>query len=135
SSSKSGSSARTASPSFFNQRATVPSVIDSPTAGTLISVAMAAPVLGTFSRRLDLDLFLLDDHRLPLPITHLAALALGRRGPHEVRRRSGDRRVHELFLFASMHLARPGGRAGARVAADVLSFPAERPQARLHERP
>ena len=34
-----------------------------------------------------------------------------------------------------MDLARAGGWTGARVAAHVLSFPAERPQARLHERP
>src|SRR5207253_9257345 len=53
SSSKTGSSARTASPSFLNQREIVPSVIDSPTAGTLISMAMLSP-LWTVSNRFGL---------------------------------------------------------------------------------
>jgi hypothetical protein len=46
SSSKSGSSAATAAPSFFSQRASVPSVIDSPTDGTLISTGMTGTLMG-----------------------------------------------------------------------------------------
>ena len=40
SSSQTGSLARTASPSAFSQRETMPSVIDSPTDGTLMSTAI-----------------------------------------------------------------------------------------------
>ena len=42
SSSNSGSPERTVSPSFFSQRDRIPSVIDSPTDGTLISTAIVS---------------------------------------------------------------------------------------------
>src|SRR5260370_21386267 len=46
SNSKTGSSARTFSPFFLSQRDSTPSVIDSPTAGTLISTRITLPLLG-----------------------------------------------------------------------------------------
>src|SRR5215218_1567480 len=48
-----GSSAATASPGFFSHCASVPSVIDSPSAGTATSVAMAVLLLGGDGRALD----------------------------------------------------------------------------------
>jgi hypothetical protein len=44
SNSKTGSSARTFSPFFFSQRESTPSVMDSPTEGTLISTDMIRPL-------------------------------------------------------------------------------------------
>src|SRR5439155_4857970 len=46
SNSKIGSSARTFSPFFFSQRDSTPSVIDSPTEGTLISMGITKPLSG-----------------------------------------------------------------------------------------
>ena len=101
SSSKSGSPARTRDPSGLSQRARIPSVIDSPTEGTvtgtegMVSLLLARLALST-------------------------GFLLNARGGDQVRHGQADGGFDELGLLAVVDELRAGRRAGAGVAADVL---------------
>ncbi len=100
SSSNSGSPALTGSPSALSQRDMMPSVIDSPTPGTVIGTAAACSAHSW-------------------PHRHGGAVS-NRRGGHQVRHGRAHGGLDDLGLFAVVDQVRAGRRAGAGVAADVL---------------
>src|SRR5262249_30788400 len=102
SSSKRGSPALTAAPSALSQRARMPSVIDSPTPGTVIATAamlVDSLLQGHRERRIDVG------------------MGMGR---DQVGQRRPDGRRHQLGLLAVVDPVRAGRRAGAGIPADVL---------------
>src|SRR6185437_2066412 len=150
SNSHTGSLAFTAAPLALSQRAIVPSVIDSPTAGTLISADMQTSLRngsqttsperqrrGEEARRWRSGLVgRRDDTTIGHRTIRLGRVhTLGTDGTNQMGSVAGDGRLDQFFLLAPMNLHRAGRRAGAGIAADVLHVVAHTPQTRLHERP
>src|SRR6185437_8014122 len=117
----------TNAPSGLSHRLSVASVIDSPARGTRTCSSGMNP-----SRRTPLARLRLAANRLPRAGVGLVGGLLGRGlavGPvagravaaeHQVRDLRAERRVHQFVLLDLVDVVRPGRRAGAGVAADVL---------------